>query len=280
MDALYPLGGKQHFAGLELLFSLRMLDKFGEGIKNVFVIGDEPGFLKRPAIPFKEHGVKNFRIAKKIEFACGIKEISNDFLFVNDDHFFTRKFKAAEYPYFQKGQLNKGNKKGGYYEYLTLTSEYLKSINKPTLHYDVHCPIIYNKKKFLELSHIWDEEKEFVVKSMYCNYHGLTGPAYNDNKIKHLINGSDVGRVIENNCFSVFDEAMNRGVIQYLCTNFKEPSRFEKKNIKFKLRPKQPFMDKKIGKIRQERIPFIVNNERAMQLLGKRSDLFSIIKIG
>lgn len=280
MDALYPLGGKQYFGSIELLFSLRMLEKFGEGIDNVFVIGADPGFLKNEAIPFEKHGVKNYRIAKKVEFACGIENLSEDFLFCNDDHFFMKPFVASEYPYYQKGTLEREASTQEYQQYLDDTANFLKKLGKPYLHYDVHCPIVYNKTKFLELSDLWNPQRELVVKSMYCNFHGLTGPDYIDHKLKHLLGAPDLNKMTENECFSVYDSAMKRGVLQYLCNNFGEPSRFEKEDIRFTLLPNKTFNDLWDNCLRVKRVEFEVGNKRAMDLLGKRPEMFKIIRIG
>jgi hypothetical protein len=278
MDALYPLGGTQDFGYLEMLFSLRGLEKFAD-VDRVFVIGDNPGFLNPETtklFPFEETGTKDYRIAKKVEFACGT-DISDDFLFCNDDHFFMKPIGTI--PYYQKGDLEVRQPRALYQTYLNQTKEMLSSRGKTTKHFDVHCPIIYNKKKFMELAPLWGKEKNYVVKSVYCNWHGLDGPFYKDHKLKKLSDSHDLNRITENEVFSVYDCAMVRGVLQYLCSNFGEPSRFEKRDLKFTLQARKSFNDSQDKITREKGDVFEVDNTMAMDLLGKQPRWFKILSI-
>lgn len=279
MDALYPLGGKQEFGYLELLFSLRGLEKFAD-VDRVFVIGDNPGFLNPKTtkwFPFEEDGTKDYRIARKIQHAC-FTDISEDFLFCNDDHFFMKPI--GEIPYYQKGDLGVPQPRALYDSYLNQTKQLLQNHGKTTYHFDVHCPIIYNVAKFLQLAPLWSKERNYVVKSVYCNWHGIEGPSYRDHKLKKLSDSHDLNRITENEVFSVYDCAMVRGVIQFLCENFSEPSRFEKEDIRFTLKANRSFTDTLEKVIREKGEIFEVDNNRAMDLLAKQPRWFKILKIG
>jgi hypothetical protein len=278
MDALYPLGGTQDFGYLELLFSLRGLEKFAD-VDRVFVIGDNPGFLNPETtklFPFEETGTKDYRIAKKVEFACGT-DISDDFLFCNDDHFFMKPI--GEIPYYQKGDLGVPQPRALYDSYLNQTKQLLQNHGKTTYLFDVHCPIIYNKDKFMELAPLWGKERNYVVKSVYCNWHGLDGPHYRDHKLKKLADSHDLSRITENEVFSVYDCAMVRGVIQFLCEKFPEPSRFEKKGLRFELKALKGFKDVLENVDRAKNEVFVVENDRAMDLLSKQPRWFKILSI-
>ena len=279
MDALYPLGGTQDFGYLELLFSLRGLEKFAD-VDKVYVIGDNPGFLNPKTtkwFPFEEDGTKDYRIAKKIEFACGT-DISDNFLFCNDDHFFMKPI--GEIPYYQKGDLGVPQPRALYDSYLNQTKQLLQNHGKATKHFDVHCPIIYNKKKFMELAPLWSKERNYVVKSVYCNWHGIEGTHYRDHKLKKLSDSHDLNRITENEVFSVYDCALVRGVLQYLCENFGEQSRFEKKDIRFTLKANKSFNDTHENVTREKGDVFNVDNKRAMDLLSKQPRWFKILNIG
>lgn len=270
MDLLYPLVNSP-FGNTELLFSLRMIEKHAKGVGNVFIIGDKPDFVNDNVrhFYFNETGVKDYRIAKKIEFACGIEELSENFLFLNDDHFFTKDFEISEYPYYHKGDLGVEKPIVEYQKYLNSTKAMLFGLGKGTKHFDVHCPIIYNKTKFLELSHIWNEQKSYVVKSTYANYHGIEGELYKDCKLKSLRTESDFEKATKNVCFSIYDSAMQFGAMKWLAENYPNPSRWEKEDYKFKIKVLQGFNDSKEKVFRGTGKVFEADNERTMELLYK-----------
>ena len=105
--------------------------------------------------------------------ACVIEEISDPFLFVNDDHFFTRDFEAATWPYFHKGQLRGTSLNRDYSRRLENTRKGLLARGLPTLNYDVHAPVLIHKEVFRRAFATWDhvdlEGPGVVMKSVYCN---------------------------------------------------------------------------------------------------------------
>lgn len=234
MDILYILGKGSPFNNEELKYSLRSLERFGNNIDKVVLIGEKPNFLDYSKIehhPFTETGVKDYRIASKIMHACAIGAVKGDFLFCNDDFFFTRPFDCNTFPYYYQGSLHHGNSSAtAYQDHLRLTRDYLLSQGKSAMHFDMHCPIIYNADKFLSLESSWEYSKTtigLVVKSTYANMHGITGTLYSDTKLKELITQSDYMRMKSNECFSIYDQAWNRGVKSMLERSFTEKSKWE-----------------------------------------------------
>lgn len=234
IDVVYILGSDSPFFDEELRYSMRSLHVFaGEQIGKVILVGEKPQWISDSVIhlPFVESGNKEYRIASKILAACESGLISDRFLFMNDDFFFTQHFDAANYPYYQKGPLLIGNPVNAYQEHLAITRNYLESIGKRTLHFDVHCPIIYEVEKFKALKpHIEDSKKSIgmVVKSLYCNFHGITGPAYFDVKIHSLKDESDFRKAFLHTCFSISDAGWLNGVSSFLQKTFITPSPWEK----------------------------------------------------
>lgn len=233
MDVLYVLGTGSKFNNEELKFSLRSLERFGKNIGRIILIGEKPDFLDYSKIehhPFEESGVKEYRIASKILFACEEGIVSGNFLFCNDDFFFTQSFDANNYPFYNKGSLLNGEPKTAYQEHLKITRDFLVSKGKSTKHFDVHTPIIYNSEKFMALRECWETSKKtigMVVKSIYCNMYGFLGMPYNDIKLKSLQLPSDLNLLKTSNCFSIADEAWNKGVKNHLQHLFPTKSKYE-----------------------------------------------------
>lgn len=233
MDILYILGKGSPFQNEELKYSLRSLERYGKNIGNIILVGEKPNFLdytKVLHIPFEEKGVKDYRIAAKILHACKIGAVRGNFLFCNDDFFFMKKFDCNTFPYYQKGQLYHGDTSTGYSDHLKLTRDFLKTKERPTLHFDVHCPIIYNADNFMQLEDCWNYSRDtigMVVKSVYANMFYLRGPIYHDVKLKELITKADYDAIERNECFSIYDQAWNRGVHSFLVQKFINKSQWE-----------------------------------------------------
>jgi hypothetical protein len=234
MDILYILGKGSPFNNEELRYSLRSLERYGSNIGKVVLVGEKPDFLDYTKIEhhlFTETGVKDYRIASKIMHACAIGVVKGDFLFCNDDFFFTRPFDCNSFPYYYQGYLHHGDSIAtAYQDHLRLTRDYLLSQGTSANHFDMHCPIIYNSEKFMALAPAWEYSKTtigMVVKSTYANMHRIEGTPYRDVKLKELINENDYKRMASNECFSIYDQAWNRGVKSYLERTFTEKSKWE-----------------------------------------------------
>ena len=233
MDILYILGKGSPFGNEELRYSLRSLETNGTNIGNLFLVGEKPAFLdysKVTHLPFIEKGVKDYRIASKIMHACQSGLIGEDFIFCNDDFFFMNSFDAAKFPYYQKGALLKGKAVRAYQEHLEITRDYLISQGKKALHYDVHCPIIYNCEKFMSLAPTWEYSGTTIgltVKSIYANMNDIFGVDYEDVKLKQLIDPIDYYFARLNECFSISDSAWKHGVESFLQKEFPTKSKWE-----------------------------------------------------
>jgi len=151
MTFFYIIGSGSLHYNEELRFSLRTVEKFCPEAERIVVVGEPLHFLSNK-VDFhyieEAKGNKEYRIGMKIYNACKSGYIDGDFVFMNDDFFFTR-------PYnwninYAKGELPSGGKEH-YPKALNDTREYLLSIGKSINHFDCHTPIIYNAKKFMEL---------------------------------------------------------------------------------------------------------------------------------
>lgn len=178
IDIFYPLGGGSFWNNNELRYSLRSVEKHLKNYGNVYIIGRKPDWIQNvihipheDATPFKE---KNIFV--KILMACEMfTEMSERFLFMNDDHFLLENSNAELFPYYYKCPLETTLQRvtaGKYHRALLATYNELVFNDKPTLNFDGHIPIIYEKSRVRELRTMypWDRyDTGFVMKSLYAN---------------------------------------------------------------------------------------------------------------
>ena len=191
IDIVYPLGSGSHYNNDELKYSLRSVEKYLSGVANVWIVGECAGWIQNvkhifhPDNPAKS---SDYNIMKKICRAIEEPELSENFLFFNDDHFLLHPFEAKDFPYFYDKTLERYLKERGadtYGKRAKNTLEHLKSKGLPCKHFDIHYPIIYNKSLFLQ--HVaqavdW-EKKAYVIKSMYTNSLLIEGTEAKDHKV-------------------------------------------------------------------------------------------------
>jgi hypothetical protein len=96
-DAVYPFHGTDTW---ELEQSIRLLRKFTR-VRNIYIIGDSPNIPETIHVPFIQEDAKEINIWKKTLAACLIADVSEDFLFMNDDHFIMREM--IEIPNYYSG---------------------------------------------------------------------------------------------------------------------------------------------------------------------------------
>lgn len=92
-DIVYILGTGSIFNNEELRYSLRSVQMFIKGVRNVFVVGEDPGFLSDNVIYIPAKDIypcdlknKDRNLWHKLEIACRHPLISEDFLFSADDN--------------------------------------------------------------------------------------------------------------------------------------------------------------------------------------------------
>lgn len=152
-DVFYPLrtNGSKH-ENLELRYSLRALEKNVSGFDRVFISTETlPDWLQNVVhIPVKDeiNRVPDFNIQNKICLADGI---SDDFLFMNDDHFIMKPHDVATFPNYYHSTLDQyclRRGKDGYGRRCINTMNWLVANNLKLLHFDIHFPIRYNLTAF------------------------------------------------------------------------------------------------------------------------------------
>jgi hypothetical protein len=175
IDAVYFLTDRDCFWGHEeLRYSLRSLERHVAGVGRVFVVGCRAKWRWREVehVPAADpYPIPDANIIHKMQLACGLTKISNPFLFVNDDHFFTRDCRAGDWPYFYQGELSAAGKGPKYGRRAEYTRRELQRRGLPVLNFDVHAPILINKAAFLAALAGWEWAKNpgVLMKSVYGN---------------------------------------------------------------------------------------------------------------
>lgn len=159
MDVLYTLGNGSIYNNREIYTSLRLLKKNCK-FDRIFVIGERPNELPEGVeiyhIPFKEHLSRTRNVFLKICTVCENTDISDNFLYMMDDVFIIKPIDIENYPlYHSNGIKDYPSSVGAYLREIKNTKEFLIKNNKPTLHFGVHCPIVYNKDNIRELDKIY-----------------------------------------------------------------------------------------------------------------------------
>jgi len=260
VDIVIPLGNGSKWNNNELKYAIRSIEKFVKNYRNIYIIGKCPDWLTSLNInskiykdvinskniispynkkfiihvPFGDTSYKTDNIRNKILEACRTKEISNNFFFTNDDIFFTKTIDVINYPYYYDKNLIDIIKDKNIDSYLTsLNNTYITLIkqDQPVKHYDIHCPIIYNKDKFKLIinSNNWNLRYGFTIKSLYSNTLKVEGKKINDFKIRKPLNLGEINKQLYGkSLFSIDDDAINIHLIEKLEKLYPEKSKYEK----------------------------------------------------
>lgn len=174
----------------ELLYSLRSVAE-NFPVRFVWFVGGCPeGFYPDKMIKHEQTGGTKWERAKSslIE-ACRCKEISDEFYLFNDD-FYVLKEPTGDFINFVNGTIGKRvadiviNNRGGTSAYtrgLDDLARRLRRMQKDTLSFAVHMPLLVDKKKMLDL--LTGRNAHFSFRSLYGNYYEIPYIYHKDVKI-------------------------------------------------------------------------------------------------
>lgn len=185
MDLVYLYKGGSK---TELFLSIKSVWKFLKGYRHIYIVGDYVEFPTVKNVISLQHGTSRYNNSYlKMIDACNHPDISDDFLLMNDDFIFLKDVHVNDIPtYHLTGIKELGNTPADTRHVLFRnTAEYLESQNKPLNHFDVHFPMIINKKKFLSMP----SDKEYAYRSLYGNL-------YSEN-LEYLEQGDNVCKSLD-----------------------------------------------------------------------------------
>lgn len=237
IDVIVPLGIGSKNADLELRYCLRGIEKHLSNVRNIYIIGERPKWITniiwKSAKDERSSRVKERNIFRKISLACKLPEVSENFLFINDDHFILSDFDAETFPYHYKCNLSETKLKntGNYRRTINHTRRHLINQGIEELDFDTHCPILYNKNLFLKAFEgvNWNLDYGYGIKSMYCGINGITGEHVPDCKIQTKQSYDKIKSTISGRgYFSIGDGGFTHDMKMILEELYPNPSIYEK----------------------------------------------------
>lgn len=226
MDILYIKGKPSPNNDDELRYSLRSL-RYVTDVGRVFITGNRPSFVTNVIhTPCDDIGCRTINHWWKVTQTILQTDISDDFVLMYDDIFFTKEISLSDYPFYNRGEI-KDHTTGtpAYIENLKEAQRVLRNMNKPILDFTLHTPCIYNREKFLELRGIYEPymNKSIApsVRCMYGNIHNVKTEYREDLKLRGREN--NIG---DKECFSTSDESFKL-IREYLQNEFPERCKYE-----------------------------------------------------
>jgi hypothetical protein len=242
IDVVYVLGSGSNWRNNEIRFSLRALEKNLRQYRNIYIIGEKPEFVKNIIhIPHPDElGINNAdgNIIRKVLRACQEPNLSENFLFINDDHLIMKEVNAADIPPYRKMDMAK--LPDSYFQdnswrgRLFRTRNILLKAGYPSYHFDCHTPIVFNKNLFPEVMKLFSYAKDtgYTMKSLYGNVVHPDAPELHGRKVvifrPYVL--KDIIEKVKGRGFVAYnDDGLKMPMKQWLYSQFPGPSRYELK---------------------------------------------------
>jgi hypothetical protein len=239
IDVVYVLGKGSNWRNNEIRFSLRAIEKNLKGVRKIWIIGEDPGFLKgvnHISHPDEFTNNADGNIIRKVLRACQEEDLTENFLFINDDHLVMKPVRAENIPAFHKGDMTTFDK--AFFEVnfwrgrLFRTKNILVQKGYTAYNFDCHVPIIFNKKIFPEVISQFDYEKNigYTMKSLYGNVVCKDARRLDGEKVVLFrpYTVSDIMAKVAGAGFVSFnDDGLRVQLKEWLYNTFNEVSRFE-----------------------------------------------------
>lgn len=211
MDVVYILGSGSLAGNAEIRYSLRSLERNMGDLGKVYVVGESPGFLRDcERVPANDDASDKWKNAyEKTLKACGLPDLTDDFLLMNDDFFFTEPFLGAEWPYFALAGSNGG------------------SCGMHSFH--IHAAIRLNKEMYIKMPFSIEQKACRSPRSFYGNFYKVKPRFCGDFVLRAARVCRDFDEQIKDwECFSVSDSAMlDESFREWLENKYPVPSSFE-----------------------------------------------------
>jgi hypothetical protein len=213
----------------ELRYSLRSVVK-NLPESRVWVVGYKPDWYVGDFIYVEDKSTKFNNIRSALSAAAKHPEVSNNFVYMNDDFFLIKPVEKLNT--YDGGLLSdkiaryrQVNPTSGYAISLKKTMEHLKNLGvKNPIDYDIHVPMIFNKEKLAEIAYM-----PFQTRSIYGNLYQIASETITDVKRYHRgsymnelsYTGNDYPFISsEDKSFDLLKETI-------LADMFPEPSKYE-----------------------------------------------------
>lgn len=254
IDLVYIVKDRKDGTDNMLTLSLRSVEKNLVNVRNIYLVTRYPmvNLTESSSIRFaapikwvkympvgdhaewsKEDDEKN--IIHKTLVACINPEISNPFLWMNNDYWILKETNAVNIPPYSDGsilaRIKELSDSDSYRNRLKRTGQALEGAGLNTFDFDLHCPFLIDKNLFLScMRHFPWWEQKCTIKSLYCNYAKLSNE-YQKKDLKIKFGGiitDDFDKQVENEWIlscraGVFDK-----LSEWLNNKFPEKCSYEK----------------------------------------------------
>lgn len=235
IDLLYILGKGSRWHDNELRFSIRSAVKFFN-FNKIFIVGELPEWLTGVVhVPVPDNNKNKLLNARdKYLASTNIKELSDNFILMNDDFFFLKQ--TDEIPNYTRGKmsdqiLQHQTMSGYYFKSLCDTRNRLlgMGIDEP-IDFEVHAPIIFNKEKLKTVIAMMGTDKPYLLRSSYGNLENLDPKEVLDYKIGNIVNlFAQLKR--DENFLSISDALIvDDDFRKWLMSRYPKPSKYELDN--------------------------------------------------
>lgn len=174
--------------GQELRYTLRSLENITNWNGEVYIVGDKEDWFKNIIHIPAPRQVKNRYIDVENKMMSALNsDMPDDFILLMDDVYTTE---PTEVGYMHSGEIprltNSPHKRS-----LSSTAKWLSLRGFTTLNYDIHVPIIMNRKKRLEVNVLimnrlkLNPNTPMQARSLYGNIFKVGGQYYEDQKTKN-----------------------------------------------------------------------------------------------
>lgn len=216
----------------ELRYSLRSVDQNLQH-RSVWIYGGKPEWANPDHFvkisQSTNIGTKWDRVRSMMRQVCLNEKITDDFVLFNDDFYvmepteeITPAYRCPLADHIITLECNCQNRPTEYSMELRKAYKKLIDINKPTLSYELHTPIVLNRHRLLEVLGAFPDGH--CTRTLYGNYYQIGGDQMADVKI--FKPDQEIPEAAK--FLSSEDGAFEAGLHQHLAQKFPEKSRFEK----------------------------------------------------
>lgn len=228
IDIIIPHTESTDWEHNELRYCLRSVEKHLTGYRKIYIVGHKPKFLtgiEHIKCPTEIGATKAHKILHKINLAIRDPRVSQQFLYISDDHFLLKKFSAPQFPYYYDMSLKDAvevPRKSSIYQQMIANTYKEFPEGK---HFNIHCPIVYDKTLFPQAIERVNWSKPHIIKSVYANAIKVKGLQMSECKIRE---GQDPRKAIEFRPFFSIGVRLNyRDISRLMEELYPEPSCFE-----------------------------------------------------
>lgn len=248
VDLVVPLGPKTAWGEYEeLRYALRSAVCYVSNLRNVYVVGEKPSWLKKTAhlgFPDLHRRNKDANLIHKVLRACMLPELSQKFIRMSDDQLFLADFSFSGHYYLkQLGPESFNRSPAKWYRRLRNTWKAIqqvfgkryKSAERWNIYnFDAHIPMVYDKRVFREVVNMYPfvDPPGMCINTLYANHDPSPREKLPDG-VRLGVAGPVSMHNLQQRCKkALFCNYVDRGLTDvfklFIQEKFPEPCRFER----------------------------------------------------